>query len=387
MEKIEKYVLPDYMNELFKDEAHTFLSLTVDCANKINELIEAFNSFNKTDEVSKLNQNERINGAVRYMKDNLQSSLKELTATLIDTGYFDSKIEEHCQSCNKIEEHCNTCEKCNNESQPETIEKESNYLIRKDGGGTLHIYRLCNKGYIRYTLEFELVSELIYLSSISLCDFDLNVIQTLSKSDNAIDGYVELSNGVRYGGTYGCESGDSGMNYYIVIDGQKYSLQGSFNAVPETECNYIMIVTDTWIESGSESIANRIKRLYFKENGCLEISNQYIPLNATISKLSSGSLSLPKSLINHYTADDDIFLYSVHNGTNGNLRTSLENKSILLLGNGITVNHITTSNSYKRTSLINADSTHIHSDFADMDDNEIAIDTPHTIQCVIKFEY
>ena len=387
MEPIKKYVLPDYMNELFKDEAHTFLSLTVDCANKINELIEALNSFNQTDELSKLNQDKKINGAVRYMKDNLQASLKELTDVLIDTGYFDGKIEEHCQSCTKIEEHCQNCEKCNGESQPETIEKKSNYLIRKDGGGTLHIYRLGNKGYIRYTLEFELVSEVIYISAIDLCDFDMNVIQTLSKSDMALDGYVELNNGVRYGGVYGGDFGDSGMNYYIIIDGTYYSLRGSFNAIPDTECNYIMLNIDTWLEGGGEAIASRVKTIYFKSDGCLEIANQYTPYSTMIAKLSGGCVSLPKELINYYTCDDDIALYGVSSYLKGEKLNSLHEKSILFIGNEFMLNHHSTSSHYKRSAIINADDTHVISEFADLDGSEISIDTPHTIRCVIDFEY
>ena len=381
MEKIEKYVLPEYLNNLFKDEAHTFLSLTVDCANKINELIDAFNMFNNTDEVDKLNQNGKIAGAIRYMKDNLQSSLKELTNTLIDTGYFDAKIEEHCK----------ICDKCNEAVKPETPEDETStikspYLIRKDGGSTLYVYQLCRNGYVRYTLTFELVSEVIHITSIDLCDNEMNVIHTLSSSHRAIDGYIEIV-GNQFGGVHGSESGDSGMNYYINIDGKYYSLQGSFNAIPEGDCHNIIIVTDTYIESGGESLANRVKRIHFKSNGCLEIVNQYVPYTNLISKLSGGYVSMPKELVHTYTADDDIFLHSVRTSTKGELLNSMYDTSLLFIANDFILTQSSTALHYKRKGIIYADETHINSEFADMDSDEITIDTPHTISSIIRFDY
>lgn len=78
MNEIKHFMLPSHTNNLYKNEARSSLALTKDVANKINELVDAYNNLIKGNLEKDQEQDGRIRGAVLYMKDNLINSLYEL---------------------------------------------------------------------------------------------------------------------------------------------------------------------------------------------------------------------------------------------------------------------------------------------------------------------
>ena len=78
MEKIKNYVLPEHTNTLYKEEAISSIGLTRDIADKINELVNAFNEIAEGDLAWKQTQEGIIRKGVLYMKDNLINTLTDL---------------------------------------------------------------------------------------------------------------------------------------------------------------------------------------------------------------------------------------------------------------------------------------------------------------------
>lgn len=78
MEKIQHYVLPEHTNTLYKEEAISSIGLTRDVADKINELVDAFNTLSEGDLRWKQTQEGIIRKGVLYMKDNLINTLTDL---------------------------------------------------------------------------------------------------------------------------------------------------------------------------------------------------------------------------------------------------------------------------------------------------------------------
>ena len=78
MKKISKFILPENIDGLYKQEARSSIALAREVAEKINELVTAFNQFSTTDLAWKHEQEGRIRGGILYMKDNLMDSLQEL---------------------------------------------------------------------------------------------------------------------------------------------------------------------------------------------------------------------------------------------------------------------------------------------------------------------
>lgn len=92
MKTIQNFMLPENTNQLYKNEAISSISLTRDVADKINELVDAYNELSKIDLEWKQEQDGRNRKAILYMKDNLVNSLNELTEQLIASGFVDSRI-------------------------------------------------------------------------------------------------------------------------------------------------------------------------------------------------------------------------------------------------------------------------------------------------------
>lgn len=92
VKKIEKFVLSEYTNNLYKKEAGSSIALTRDVADKINELVEAFNSLENYKLEKIHEQDGKISKAIIYMKDNLLHTMDELMQILIDRGVIDNKI-------------------------------------------------------------------------------------------------------------------------------------------------------------------------------------------------------------------------------------------------------------------------------------------------------
>lgn len=78
MNKIKRFMLPEHTNKLYTEEAISSVSLTRDVADKINELVDAYNQLSNDDLTWKHEQEGRIRKGILYMKDNLLNSLNEL---------------------------------------------------------------------------------------------------------------------------------------------------------------------------------------------------------------------------------------------------------------------------------------------------------------------
>lgn len=95
MKQIEKYLLPRVTEDLLHLEAQSSIHLTKEVANKINELVDAYNHLTQT-RYDKMNeQDARIREGILYMKDNLAYSLKQLMDLILKNGYVDNRIKEH----------------------------------------------------------------------------------------------------------------------------------------------------------------------------------------------------------------------------------------------------------------------------------------------------
>lgn len=88
MKLIEHFMLSEHTNQLYKKEAISSISLTRDVADKINELVDAYNELAKGNLAKEQEQDGRISKAVLFMKDNLLNSLHDLFETLNASGAF-----------------------------------------------------------------------------------------------------------------------------------------------------------------------------------------------------------------------------------------------------------------------------------------------------------
>ena len=101
MNKIEHFNLPEHTNTLYQKEAMSSISLTRDVADKINELVDAYNQLSTLDLQWKQEQEGTIRKAVVYIKDNLINTLHELVEILENDGYFKSTIQRYTVSLEK----------------------------------------------------------------------------------------------------------------------------------------------------------------------------------------------------------------------------------------------------------------------------------------------
>ena len=93
MKTIKHFMLPENTNSLYKKEAISSISLTKEVADKINELVDAYNLAFAENLAKEHEQDGRIAKAVLYMKDNLINSLYDLFELLKNKGEFDGIIE------------------------------------------------------------------------------------------------------------------------------------------------------------------------------------------------------------------------------------------------------------------------------------------------------
>lgn len=78
MQKLKHFLLAEQSNILYQHEAISSIALTKDIANKINELIDAYNQLSETDLNWKREQEGTIRKAIIYIKDNLVNTLDDL---------------------------------------------------------------------------------------------------------------------------------------------------------------------------------------------------------------------------------------------------------------------------------------------------------------------
>lgn len=92
MKQIKHFMLHEHTNSLYKKEASSSISLTKEVADKINELVDAYNTAFSENFAKEQEQDGRISKAVLYMKDNLINSLHDLFKLFRDSGELDSLI-------------------------------------------------------------------------------------------------------------------------------------------------------------------------------------------------------------------------------------------------------------------------------------------------------
>ena len=95
MKKIEHFNLPEHTNTLYQEEAMSSISLTRDVADKINELVDAYNKLSTLDLEWKQEQEGTIRKAIIYIKDNLINTLYELTKILENDKFFESTVRKY----------------------------------------------------------------------------------------------------------------------------------------------------------------------------------------------------------------------------------------------------------------------------------------------------
>lgn len=95
MKKIEHFNLPEHTNTLYHKEAISSISLTRDVADKINELVNAYNSLSQLDLEWKQEQEGTIRKEIIYIKDNLINTLNELVVILENDGFFEANVKKY----------------------------------------------------------------------------------------------------------------------------------------------------------------------------------------------------------------------------------------------------------------------------------------------------
>ena len=94
-------MLPENSNQLYTKEAISSISLTREVADKINELVDAYNTLAKDDLLWKHEEEGRIRKGILYMKDNLVNSLEDLLDTLKREGFIDERIKDYMEELNR----------------------------------------------------------------------------------------------------------------------------------------------------------------------------------------------------------------------------------------------------------------------------------------------
>lgn len=175
MKSIEHFMLPENTNSLYKNEAISSISLTRAVADKINELVDAYNKLAAIDLEWKQTQEGTIRKGIIYMKDNLVNSLNDLMEQLNDSGFIDERIAANVRTLkNQVD----------NLLQSETTDGE---LLDVRVGGNGKTYDTAGNS-VRSQIN-ELRNELSFF------------IGSIQKEMNAIEcyenaGYLTLYNGV-----------------------------------------------------------------------------------------------------------------------------------------------------------------------------------------------
>lgn len=97
MKELKHFLLPENTNTLYTKEAISSIALTKDVANKINELVDAYNALAKADLQWKQTQEGTIRKGVLFMKDNLVNSIHDLFELLHEKGIIDDRIDYYAR--------------------------------------------------------------------------------------------------------------------------------------------------------------------------------------------------------------------------------------------------------------------------------------------------
>lgn len=94
MKTIEKFMMPEHHNNLYQNEAGSTIALSREVCDKVNELVDAYNSISKTDLEWKHEQEGRIRKGITYMKDNLLNTIRSLLEIYLDNGTVDEILAD-----------------------------------------------------------------------------------------------------------------------------------------------------------------------------------------------------------------------------------------------------------------------------------------------------
>lgn len=95
MKKIEHFILPKQYNELYTKEAISSISLTRDVTDKINELVDMYNSLSDDDLTWKHEIEGTVRKAIIYIKDHLLNTLYDMAEVYKQDGFFEKYVKEY----------------------------------------------------------------------------------------------------------------------------------------------------------------------------------------------------------------------------------------------------------------------------------------------------
>ena len=94
MEQLKHFLLPEHTNKLYKEEAISSISLTKEVAEKINELVDAYNSLNNNDIAWKQEYDGKLRKGILYRKDNLLNTIYDMLKLYLTNGDVELIIAE-----------------------------------------------------------------------------------------------------------------------------------------------------------------------------------------------------------------------------------------------------------------------------------------------------
>ena len=94
MKNLNHYMLPRLTEDLYVKEGRSSIALTKEVANKINELVDAYNNLYMERLTKIQEQDGKIQGGILYMKDNLANTLHDMLELMKSNGDFNSIIRD-----------------------------------------------------------------------------------------------------------------------------------------------------------------------------------------------------------------------------------------------------------------------------------------------------
>lgn len=94
MDKIKHYMIPEHINELFKNEAISSISLTREMGEKLNEVIDMVNEYKTLRDNKYQEQDGKIDKAIVYLKHNLKNTLMDLFEIMKYNGELDDLLNK-----------------------------------------------------------------------------------------------------------------------------------------------------------------------------------------------------------------------------------------------------------------------------------------------------
>lgn len=94
MNKIKHYMIPEHVNELFKNEAISSISLTREMGEKLNEVIDMVNEYKTLRDNKYQEQDGKIDKAIVYLKHNLKNTLMDLFEIMKYNGEIEDLINK-----------------------------------------------------------------------------------------------------------------------------------------------------------------------------------------------------------------------------------------------------------------------------------------------------